>query len=296
MSLDLDVIARRAAANLKAAVEAAPLNPSVPGQLRPRSLARLAFLAACFVMAAAVGLALVIETPPVTVPTTLPGPGSNAPAVTSTTAEAPPTTSSRLPISSIPPKTSSPAPVPPDTTPPFLHVTSPEDGMEFTERNVTFAGTTEPGTEVFAGQFEAAVDAGGSWQIVLILSEGANPVRLTARDGAGNESYAAITVYYSEPATTTPTVVEKEPSVFEAHAMFGTCNLTPPYDIYYGTGQPGSTIHVQSEFGSGSVMVNSEGQWELQVFFPTAEPGRVFPVKVFDTYGRQRVFEFQYTP
>jgi hypothetical protein len=177
-----------------------------------------------------------------------------------------------------------------------ISITSPADGEELKDKTVEFLGTTEPGARVFAGPYEAEVDADGTWRIVLILSEGANGARFVARDAAGNEGEARITVYYSPESTTTTTKAEKEVAEFTAFAKFGSCSEPEPYDIYYGTGEPGSTVYVESAYGSGATTVGAGGEWELQVFFTGLEAGQTIQVKAKDEYGRKKTFDFLFNP
>jgi len=183
LSRDLDTIARRAAENLKAAVESAPLHhrsAPIPATPTRRPSLRLALVTAALLLTSAVAVALVLEVTPEEVPPTtptsisppstvrFPEPAPLAPATTVvvTTTTPPPTTS------------------PSDTTPPTLAITSPEDGAEVQERELTFSGTTEPGAVVTAGMYEADVDADGSWSIMLFLAKGANHEEFKARDAA----------------------------------------------------------------------------------------------------------------
>jgi hypothetical protein len=300
MSRDLDTIARLAAERLNTAVESAPLRAAVPSPepVRRRPGLRLVLVTAALLVSSAVAVALVSE---------LDGP----PPTTATTTTTSSTTTLRLdpavlagPLSaesvttSVPPTTVPPTTTPADTTPPPLEITSPQNGAELHQPEVVFRGTTEPGATVFAGKYQAEVDRDGSWSIGLILSKGENRVEFTARDDAGNETGAGVTVYLVVQETTTTTTTEPvdKPAEFSAHASFGICTLTPPYDVYYGTGEPGSTVHVVSDYGSGEVMVGEEGQWEIQVFFPESPPGQGFLVKVFDDLGREKTFEFVYQP
>ncbi|HEY7467983.1 MAG TPA: hypothetical protein VIC07_00450 [Acidimicrobiia bacterium] len=303
MSRDLDTIARQAAERLRAAVESAPLRAEVPvvSAAPRRPSLRLVLVTTALLLSSAVAVALVaeIDPPPATRPTT----------TTSTTIRLDSATlSGVIPYHSvtttIPPTTTS-APtttVAADTTPPPLDIIEPRDGAELDQPEVVFRGTTEPGATVWAGKYQAEVDPDGSWSIVLILSKGANRVGFTARDEAGNETEARVTVNYlvMEETTTSTTKPDEEPidepAEFVANASFGVCTLTPPFDVYYGKGEPGSTVHVQSEHGSGEVTVGEDGQWEIQVFFPEAPPGQGFLVTVFDDLGREKVFEFVYQP
>jgi hypothetical protein len=220
---------------------------------------------------------------------------TTVPSTTTATTAPEPATTAVLPVAPpAPPSTAQAA----DTIPPFLTITSPEEGAQLEEKVVTFRGLTEPGAQVFAGRYEAEVDPEGNWQLVLVLAEGPNTARFTARDAAGNEARAAVSLSYLPPTTTTESTTttepEKELAAFEAYATFGVCTETPPYDIYYGSGEPGSKIYVESDFGSGVTEVNGEGAWEIKVDFPEAEPGATFLVKVSDQYGRQKSFEFRY--
>ncbi len=297
MSRDLDTVARQAAENLKAAVETARLHHGsapVPVVVRRRPSLRLAIIAACLMLGSAVAVGLVVEStpegPPATTPTTtMPTPqvsliepaillGPIEPVVVTTT----------MPAATTQPK---------DTTAPILEITSPRDGAEVHKSEIKVTGVTEPGALVTAGERKAKVTDDGSWSIVVGLTKGSNHIEVMARDEAGNKASAEVTVFYvvAEPTTTTTTEVA-EPAEFVANATFGVCTLAPPYDVYYGKGEPGSTVYVQSEHGSGAVEVNGEGHWEIQVFFPEAPAGQAFAVSVYDSLGREKTFEFKYQP
>jgi hypothetical protein len=297
MSRDLDTIARRAAENLRAAVETAPLHHGsapTPAAVRRRPTLRLALIAACLVLGSAMAVALVAEPDPEPAPVTTPPTTVAAPAVSSTIPAPVPGPTEPAVVTTLSPATTIPA----DTTPPLLQISSPRDGAEVHKSKVTIEGITEPGAVLVTGEREVEVDEGGSWSITLGLAKGANHIEFSARDAAGNVASAQITIRYVmvEPTTTTTTTIVEEHAEFVANASFGVCTLTPPYDVYYGKGEPGSTVYVQSEYGSGTVEVNGEGQWEIQVFFPEAPAGQAFVVNVSDDLGREKAFEFKYQP
>jgi hypothetical protein len=186
-----------------------------------------------------------------------------------------------------------------DTIPPALAILHPVDGQVFEKKEVVFEGTTEPGARVFAGKYEADVKDDGSWRIVLYLSPGDNRATFKAMDAAGNVATASVSMTYLAPEKDEPKEGEDKPKdgeeadwKFEAHQQFGVCSETPPYDVFHGTGKPGTAIYVKSEFGNGVAEVNDDGQWELKVFFETAPVGLTFPVKVKDEFGNYQVFEF----
>jgi len=304
MSRDLDTRARRAASNLRDAMSNAQLSSVPPGTPRRRraliAVLRPAWVVALLLVGSAVGLAMVLDSSPAPTPTTE-APVTTTTVVVTTTVEptvttepAPPTTAAAV------------VPVAPTTTeardaePPLLEITSPEEGAEFEEKTITFAGVTEPGARVFAGKYEADVDTEGNWHIALILGEGKNVARFVARDEAGNEAEASVTVYYVAPTTTTtepetPTT-EKELAAFTANQSYGSCTETPPFDVFFGTGEPGSWVDITSEYGSAELQVGENGQWEKKVYFETAPAGTPFGVRIADQYGRVVEFEFVYTP
>lgn len=191
-----------------------------------------------------------------------------------------------------------PSDPPKDTSPPALAVTSPADGAHVETALVTFVGTTEPGATVVAsGKFPASVGSDGSWSVGLVLAPGANGVRFVATDAAGNTAEVRMTVHLDAPkgdaggdATTTTT---KAPAwEFSAFQTYGSCSEPLPYDVFYGTAKPGSTVTVASPHGSGSTTVDAEGAWSLRVDFPSAPYGASFEVKVRDEFGSKKVFSF----
>jgi hypothetical protein len=144
------------------------------------------------------------------------------------------------------------------------------------------------------------------WSTEVKLDVGENVLTFTATDEAGNQATASVTVVrvVEPPRTTTTTTTTKanESSttttkapaewVFTAHRTYGSCSENPPYDIYHGTGKPGTLITILSEFGGGTTEVAESGEWSLKVFFPEAPPGVTFSVKVKDFSGERIVFEF----
>ncbi len=292
MSRDLDTRARQASSELKRAIDATEFTsvaPSPPTR-RPAMALRPVLIMALLLIGASVAVGLVQavfserseETPPTI--TTVESQSS----ASTVSEESPPTTAYVAPAT---PTTKQ------DTTPPMIVVTSPEDGAELKTERVRFEGETEPGATVHVGPYEAEVDVEGTWSIVLILNEGSNVARFTARDAAGNEAEAAITVsYVAEKPSTTTTTEAKELGEFTAFSQFGSCAEDPPYDVYYGTGHPGSTVKIVSDYGTAIVEVGESGNWEKKVIFESAPANKPFLVTVKDEFGRSAKFEFVYQP
>lgn len=298
MSRDIDDRARQAATSLKQAVGSAEFTSKPPASAkRSRSLVavlRPVMIMALLLVGTAVGVAVVRDSSP---------PVTTIPVVPTTTAIVPTTLAVVIPNDPEPaaPTTAYVAPEPSttvavDVEAPLLEVTSPEDGAELESKTVAFEGITEPGARVFSGRWEAEVDSSGKWHIVLILNDGANVARFTASDAAGNESVASITVHYVPEEKTTTTTTVKELAKFTAAATFGSCAETPPYDIYYGTGEPGSMVSITSEYGGGTAEVGEGGGWEKKVVFETAPPNTPFLVTISDEFGRSTQFEFVHEP
>ena len=139
------------------------------------------------------------------------------------------------------------------------------------------------------------------------LEAGENELTFTATDDAGNQAAASVTVVrvIDPPRTTTTTTSTTKPPdtttsttkppvewEYTAHKTYGSCSEDPPYDVYYGTGKPGTLITVSSEFGGGTTEVNESGEWSVKVFFPEAPPELTFTVKVKDFTGAKVLFDF----
>ena len=179
-----------------------------------------------------------------------------------------------------------------DTVAPIIEILSPSDGQVFEEKTITFSGITEPGARVLAGPYEASVEADGSWSIKLVLSEGENRAVFTAIDPEGNEAVAVVTPVYQPPAPVTTTTKPKpEIAAFTANATWIECSSEPPFDEYYGTGEPGSWVEVISPYGSGETNVGADGKWYVKVTFDVPR-GKRIEVKVKDQYGRAQWFPF----
>ena len=297
----LDARARSAAHAIHAGVAeftpAASFDVVVVRQQRWRTL-RAGFAGAAAALAIVVaGIAVapsptpeVADTPTTIVEPTVPQPAPEVivPVVPDTT-EAPETTTTVVTTTTSAPVTTT---TEADTTPPHLEITAPKNDERFEVDVIEFRGITEPGATVFAGQYEADVDDGGNWAIVLVLSPGANGARFVATDAAGNQAEARVTVHYDVPTTTTTTKAPKEEIKFTANSVYGSCEETPPFDVYWGTAPPGTPIYIESAYGSGSTQANSKGDWEVKVYFPEAPAEKVFTVKVKDDKGQKFYFEF----
>jgi len=85
--------------------------------------------------------------------------------------------------------------------------------------------------------------------------------------------------------------VEKEHE-FSANQQYGSCGEDEPYDVFWGTAEPGATIWVESPYGSGSTTANGDGGWEIKVFFNEAPFDQIFEIVVEADSGGRKVFTF----
>ena len=82
---------------------------------------------------------------------------------------------------------------------------------------------------------------------------------------------------------------------FTAHQKYGSCGEAIPYDVFWGTEDPGTKIFVESRFGSATTKANEHGEWEIRVEFPNAPFGEPFDVVIESNDGGREVFTFTRT-
>jgi hypothetical protein len=193
---------------------------------------------------------------------------------------------------------------------PTIEILHPVDGQVFETKEVVFEGATEPGARVYAGEYEADVREDGTWRIVLWLAPGQNVATLKAVDDAGNVGSDSVTIVYSAPAEGDGGDKGdhegdggkgdeggdgKEDGAdidFSVSQKYGSCSENPPYDVFFGTGQPGLVVEAGSPYGTGRVEVGKSGQWDMKVFFENAPVGEPFEVVIETSDGDRKVFTF----
>ncbi len=191
-----------------------------------------------------------------------------------------------------------------DTVAPALEVLEPADGATVTSSKVTFAGTTEPGSKVVVGEWEASVDADGKWSILLIAAEGLNTVTFSATDAAGNTTTTTSSVRYeppkeqakAEPKETTKKEEPKEQpadTTLTAEQKSSLLTAAPHKNLYWGTAAPGAKVAVVSEYGVNYAWAGDSGQWEVWVDFDPPGGETTFPVtvKLYHQPDVRRTFE-----
>jgi len=174
---------------------------------------------------------------------------------------------------------------------PGLSITKPADGARFDSKVVAFGGEVSDGSQVHRGKYTAKQD-GGEWWIELVLSPGKNYVVFEAINESGASTKAGVTVYYDAPAKEEKPKDDSKGVAFTANQTYGECAEVIPYDVFYGTAKPGTTIKAQSEYGGNSVVANDKGKWEMKVTFPNAPSNKTFKVTIKASTGESKKFSF----
>lgn len=145
---------------------------------------------------------------------------------------------------------------------------------------VVFRGTGRPGSKVTAtadyGVADAYVSGAGSWELKLKMFgvPSGTTIGITVTDVASGAA--------KQFSVTTPDAPTTEHH-FKAQAAFSESDATPPYNEYWGTAAPGSTVTIGSPYGGAQVTVDQAGGWWARVEFPAAPIGETFQVTVINS-------------
>jgi hypothetical protein len=116
---------------------------------------------------------------------------------------------------------------PPDTTPPTVAISTPTGQSSYATESakVDIGGTASDDTGITRITWRNANGGSGtasgtkSWSIAAVsLTEGDNRITVTAEDAAGNKASAQITVRFTPPDTTPPTVAISTPTGQSSYA------------------------------------------------------------------------------
>lgn len=159
---------------------------------------------------------------------------------------------------------------------------------ENTEPWTKFYGTGQPGSTVAIvsdfGSTETAVGENGEWLAKLHFNDDlpANREIGVVVEGRGGRAEFGFFWIVKE-------VAEKD---FTANQKYGSCGEEIPYDKFFGTAAAGSTIWVESPYGSGTTTAGEAGNWDIRVDFPEAPTGEPFTVVIESSDGGRATFTF----
>lgn len=152
-----------------------------------------------------------------------------------------------------------------------------------------FSGTGKPGDTISVvsdyGSVETKVESNGEWYAKLHFNDDL-PANTTIKvvveaSSGGRAEFGFFWI-----------VKETEHVEFTANQKYGSCGEAVPFDKFWGTAAPGSTIWVESPFGSGTTTANGDGHWEIRVEFPEAPLGEAFNVVIESSDGGRATFTF----
>lgn len=113
----------------------------------------------------------------------------------------------------------------PDTTPPAVTISSPtvNGSYETAEPTIQLAGTTADDSQISEVRWSSSSGVGGTasgttnWTIPdITLQEGSNTITVTAKDAAGNQGSATLTVVYTIPDNLAPVISITSPTANES--------------------------------------------------------------------------------
>lgn len=167
-------------------------------------------------------------------------------------------------------------------------------GYEFTAKQAfgehdarweKFGGTGAPGTLVTAtspyGSGSTEIGPYGEWDLKVEFPDAPAGVRFDVTISTDTGIQRTFGFVYLEPVYD-----------FSVEQSYGSCSETPPYDVFVGTGRPGSVVEIGSAYGGARVEVGDAGKWEAKVVFEGAPVGVPFEVVVADSDGHSRTFTF----
>ena len=146
-------------------------------------------------------------------------------------------------------------------------------------------GTSKPGAEVTVeseyGRGRTTANDDGKWELRVEFPTAPcnEPFRVIAASGDHRQEFKMKRACPVDIA-------------FTAHQKCGECAEPIPFDIFFGTADPGALISVESPYGGGQAEADDSGHWELKVEFPHAPAGEAFEVVVETSDGHRKVFGF----
>jgi hypothetical protein len=212
-----------------------------------------------------------------------------------------------VPAAPTPAPAPAPAPAPtPDTTPPTVSITAPTTGPTYTasSANVTVASSATDNVGLSqlswsnskggsGSQSVSGTSASGSFSIAL--SSGSNVITVTARDSAGNTAQKQLTISYTPPDTTPPTVSITSPTTGSTYTA-SSANVTVASSATDNVGLS-QLSWSNSKGGSGSQSVSgtsASGSFSIAL----SSGSNVITVTARDSAGNtaQKQLTISYTP
>jgi hypothetical protein len=195
-------------------------------------------------------------------------------------------------------------PTVPPTEPTVPEPTLPAAVIEFTARLGTdgrantpmtqgFYGNADPGAAIHVssdyGVSDTVATAEGKWKTTLTMTDVPAGTKVGVRIASSTSDRVRQFVLERPGATpTTPPVATIE---FLASLGADGQSGSPMTEGFFGTAQPGSAIHVATQWGVADTTAGPEGHWEVVVTMPDVPPGTTVAVRITSNTST-RVREF----
>jgi hypothetical protein len=170
------------------------------------------------------------------------------------------------------------------------------DGRANNPMTQGFFGKANPGSQIHLtssyGEADTTADGDGKWAATLTMREvppGTKvAVRITSNTSDRVREFSLLRPGgdAAAPTTAAPTVVE-----FVAYLGANGSAGTPMTQGFFGSAQPGSAIHVGSDWGVADTTATAGGYWETTLSMGDVPPGTTIAVRITSTTST-RVREF----
>jgi large repetitive protein len=162
---------------------------------------------------------------------------------------------------------------PPDTTAPAAPViTSTSSPFTVTTSPVTLTGTAESGSVItvyvyntsgaLTGTVNATTTSGGNWTASVPLTVGANTLRITSTDAAGNVSMQTLLTVTLAGTTTADVTAPNAPVITFPTSPYTTIANSV---VVTGTAEAGSTVRIVGGSVTGTTTTAVGGTWAILV-------------------------------
>ncbi len=115
--------------------------------------------------------------------------------------------------------------VQPDTTAPNIILSAPSDGAVTNRTPLSLFGTAVGAKSVFVNGYAVTVASNGSFGLSLALSNGMNPITITAIDASGNSAIRWLNVTFDDPAAARLAQLEAQNAALEARLSLANSSL-----------------------------------------------------------------------
>jgi len=200
----------------------------------------------------------------------------------------------------VPPTEPTVAPTEPTVPPVSIEFTAKlgADGRANNPMTQGFLGRANPGSLIHLaspyGEVDTTADGSANWAATLTMREvppGTSVVvKITSNTSQRVRQFSLVRPGIEHAPTTAPPAVTEFVAYLGAN---GSAN-TPMTQGFFGSAQPGSVIHVATNFGAADTTATAGGYWETTLSMGDVPPGTTIAVRITsNTSTRVREFTLQ---